>query len=54
MRVDPNFRIFAGHFEWYYLDKKKGYVPKEGAPENVVKAIKKFNSYTFPDKMAKA
>lgn len=50
MRIDPNFIVFVGHFEWYYLDKEKDYIPKDDAPEEVKQAIERFNKYTFDKK----
>lgn len=47
MRIDRNLRIFLGHSEWYTFEKGIGYVPKDKAPEEAVKAMKEYNSYGF-------
>lgn len=50
MRIDHNFMVFAGHTDWYTFKKGVGYVPTDKAPEEAVKAMKKFNSYTYKTK----
>jgi hypothetical protein len=47
MRIDPNFIVFAGHTDWYVFEKGVGYTPTDKAPEEAVKAMKAFNSYTY-------
>ena len=49
MRIDKNFRVFGGRPEWYTFVPKQGYIPKEDAPEEAKKAMRKYNSYTFSD-----
>lgn len=50
MRYDRNFAVFAGHSDWYTFVKGVGYVPTDKAPEEAVKAMKEFNSYTYQTK----
>ena len=47
MRIDKNFKVFAGKFDWYYLDKENGYFPTDKAPKEAVEAMKRYNSYAF-------
>lgn len=53
MRIDRNFMFFAPHEDWYTYEKGVGYIPTEKAPEEAVKAIEKYNSYTFNQKKKK-
>ena len=53
MRYDKNFAYFAPHTDWYTFEKGVGYVPTEKAPEDAVKAMKEFNSYTYNTKKDK-
>ena len=50
MRIDPNWRIFADHTDWYTFEKGVGYVPTDKAPKEAVEAMKKYNSYGFKKK----
>ena len=43
MRILRDFLLFVDHPEWYTIDKEKGYVPTDEAPEEIVEAIKRFN-----------
>ena len=50
MRIDPNFKIFGGHPEWYTIKKGVGYIPTDKAPEAAAEAMRKYNSYKFNKK----
>lgn len=50
MRYDRNYAYFRPHFDWYTFEKGVGYVPTEKAPEDAVKAMKEYNSYTYANK----
>lgn len=54
MRYDSNFACFTKNSEWYTFKKGVGYVPTEKAPEEAIKAMKEFNSYTYHKKKDKA
>ena len=45
MRYDRNFAVFVGHSEWYTFEPGVGYIPTAEAPDYVVEAINKYNSY---------
>lgn len=47
MRIDPNYKIFGGHPEWYTFEKGVGYIPTDKAPKEAVESMKKYNSYAF-------
>ena len=49
MRYDKNYAIFAKDADWSEFIKGIGYVPTDKAPEEAKKAMKKYNSYTFPE-----
>ena len=45
MRVDPNYMVFAPHYDWYTVVKGVGYVPTDKAPKEAVEAMKKHNAH---------
>lgn len=49
MRRDSVYHIFAGHFDWYTIDPKKGFIPTEKAPKEAVEAMKRHNATNFPE-----
>ena len=49
MRYDRNYEYFTRNRDWYKLIYGVGYIPTETAPEEAVKAMDEYNSYTFPE-----
>lgn len=49
MRADHNRRKWAKHPEWYTHELGHMFVPTNECPENVKKAMDKYNSYTYPE-----
>lgn len=45
MRINWDFHVFAGHPEWYTIEKGKGYIPTEKAPEEAKEAMKRYNEW---------
>lgn len=43
MRNDKDFFYFAPHFDWYIVEKGKGYVPTDKAPPEAVEAMRRVN-----------
>lgn len=47
MRYDKNYAYFRPHTDWYNFVANIGYIPTDKAPEDAVKAMQEYNSYTF-------
>ena len=50
MRYDKNFLYFISHTDWYKFVVGVGYVPTDKAPEEAIKAMKKYNAYLLSKK----
>lgn len=39
MRIIPQLKVFARHYDWYTKDEKGNFVPTEKAPKEAIEAM---------------
>lgn len=53
MRIIKCLEVFGGHFDWFTVDPKKGYIPTDKAPKEAVEAMKEYNEeyFWYPERL---